>query len=69
MSDERLSYRIPEVLAITGLKRRTLYKLMAEGDIRAVKAGRVVVIPRAELLRWLSEGIEVVVSAMGEKAS
>ena len=48
-SSERLALRILEVSAITGLSRSTLYKLMGEGKLRSVKAGKRRLIMRTDL--------------------
>jgi excisionase family DNA binding protein len=50
MSVDRLSYTIPEVMAATGLGRSSLYRLMASGELPAIKVlGRTLV--RASDLR------------------
>ena len=48
-SSERLALRIAEAAAITGLSRSTLYKLMGEGKLRSVKAGKRRLIMQADL--------------------
>ncbi len=41
---ERITYRVNEVLALTGLSRSTLYRLVARGELPLVKVcGRTLV--------------------------
>jgi excisionase family DNA binding protein len=41
LPDDRIALRINDAVAVSGLSRSTLYKLHAEGKLRAVKvAGR-----------------------------
>jgi excisionase family DNA binding protein len=51
--DERLSYRVPEVQALTGLGRSTVYELIANGTLpsRLISGCRLVL--RADLLTFL----------------
>lgn len=51
MSDHgsRLLYRIPEVSECLGLSRTKIYELMWKGELRSVKIGRAIRIPRTAL--------------------
>ena len=57
----------PEPLAITrhdakaqlGVSLQTLDRLIARGELRAVRAGRRVLVPRDECARWLESQLDV----------
>lgn len=49
---DRLAYTVNEALEATGLGRTTLYRLIAEGKLKAIKVGERTLIP-AESLRSL----------------
>ncbi len=55
-SDEKLALRINDAVAISGLSRSTLYKLHADGKLRAVKVGGRRLILRADLEALLQAG-------------
>lgn len=46
---ERLTYRVNEVLAMTGLSRSTLYRLVAQGELPLVKVCGRTLIARDDL--------------------
>lgn len=46
---ERLSYRIDEAVKMTGIGRTTMYKLVSDGKLRAVRVGGCTLIPADEL--------------------
>ncbi len=50
-------YSIPKATDFSALGRSSLYQAMATGRLRYVKVGRRRLIPRRELLRFLSEGL------------
>ncbi|MDE2562583.1 MAG: helix-turn-helix domain-containing protein [Sphingomonadales bacterium] len=52
--DDRLTVRIPTAMAMLGISRSRLYKLMSNGDIATIKAGRA----RLIVLRSLNEFVE-----------
>jgi excisionase family DNA binding protein len=54
--DEKLALRINDTVAISGLSRSTLYKLHADGKLRAVKVGGRRLILRADLEAHLQAG-------------
>lgn len=41
----KLLYRIPDVMAETGLGRSTIYELIADGRLESVKVGRSRLVP------------------------
>ena len=55
--DEKLALRINDAVAISGLPRSTLYKLHADGKLRAVKVGGRRLILRADLEALLQAGV------------
>lgn len=46
---ERITYRVNEVLALTGLSRSTLYRLVAQGELPLVKVCGRTLIARDDL--------------------
>jgi excisionase family DNA binding protein len=46
---DKLSYRIPEAVAATGICRSVLYELIKDGRIKTKKLGAATLIPRSEL--------------------
>jgi len=48
---EKLSYRIPEAVAATGIGRSTLYDMIKAGELRTQKVRGITLIARAELER------------------
>jgi excisionase family DNA binding protein len=48
---------VPEACRFTGLGRTFLYQLMDSGKLRYAKVGRRRLIPRAELVRLLANGL------------
>ena len=54
--DQKLALRINEATAICGLSRSTLYKLVSEDKLRAIKIGGRRLIMRDDLLALLNSG-------------
>jgi len=52
--ESRELLKISEVLAITGDSRTQLYTRFARGEIKTVKLGAAVRVPRGEVTRWLN---------------
>lgn len=50
---DRLAYTIDDAADALGISRRAVEGLILRGDIRTRKAGRVILIAREELLRFL----------------
>ena len=53
---DRLAYTYKEAVEATRLSRSTLASAVTTGDLKVVRHGRRVLIPRAELERFLKEG-------------
>ena len=53
-SQEKLAYTVPEALYATGLGRTTLYALIKEKKLRAIKAGARTLIPADSLRGYLA---------------
>jgi excisionase family DNA binding protein len=51
-------FTIPEVVPLLGMSRVAIYKKVKAGDIRAIKVGRVYVIPRAYIVSILGGNID-----------
>jgi len=47
--------RAEEVARLTSLGRSTVFKMLATGELRAVRVGRAVRVRRIDLERWISE--------------
>lgn len=50
--DERVTFRIKEVSAMTGLPISTLSQMIRDGKIKAAKVGRAWLIKRVDLYKW-----------------
>ena len=46
---EKIAYRIPEAVQVTGIGRSKLYELIQQGTLRATKVGGRTLIARTEL--------------------
>lgn len=51
----KMSYRIDEAVAVTGLSRPTLYRLIAKGDLSIVKVGTRTLIMASVLEDFLTQ--------------
>ncbi len=51
--ESRELLKISEVLAITGDSRTQLYARFGRGEIKTVKLGAAVRVPRSEVRRWI----------------
>lgn len=49
MSDDRLTYRLDEVIRLTGLSRATLYRLAARNELLFIKVCGRTLVARADL--------------------
>jgi hypothetical protein len=47
----QLSWRLPEFAAIVGISLPTLWRRIRAGDVRVVRLGGVVLVPRSEAVR------------------
>ena len=52
-----LAVRIEEAAKLVGLSKHTIRAYIRKGKIRAVKVGRAVLVPTAELERLVREGV------------
>jgi excisionase family DNA binding protein len=64
---ERLTYTVSEVAALVGISRASAYELVHAGEIRAVRFGRRIVIPRAVVEELLGGPLEDGASAPAHK--
>lgn len=53
-SGERLAHPVPEYVRVSGASKSAVYDAIARGEIRAVRVGRRLLIPRSEFARLLS---------------
>ena len=54
MSDDRLTYRIDEVVRLTGLSRATLYRLAARQELLFVKVCGRTLVARCDLEEFVN---------------
>jgi excisionase family DNA binding protein len=54
MADDRLTYRVDEAAAVTGLSRSTLYRLAARKELPLIKVCGRTLIARADLEAMVS---------------
>ena len=52
--ENRLSYSVKEAQSITGLGKNTIFKLIAEGQIHSVRAGKRILIPLWAIEKFLA---------------
>jgi len=52
---EALFVRVPEACSVLGIKRTTLYKLIANSDVTSCKVGRARCVSVASLQRFAAE--------------
>jgi excisionase family DNA binding protein len=57
-ADEKFAFRINEAAAFSGLSRSTLYKLLSDEKLRAVKVGGRRLILREDLIGLLQKGAQ-----------
>lgn len=53
-NDDRMAYRVKEVMALLGLGRNLVYELIRSEKLVAIKAGRATIIPRSSIENFLS---------------
>jgi len=53
---DKVTYRVREVVAATGLSKGKVHQLIGAGRLQVVRLDGVVLIPRAALERLLNEG-------------
>ena len=51
----RLAFTYAEAAELIGCSPRTIWQLVADGELHAARIGRLVRIPRGELERYLAE--------------
>jgi len=64
-ADGRQLWRVSELAAATGLREPHIRKLVREGAIDCVRAGRLVMIPAPEVERVMREGAPYKPTLMG----
>ena len=58
---DRLAYRVPEVCAMLGISRSTLYRRVKSGDLTIHKLGSVSLIKRGDVELLLKKPVHVLV--------
>jgi excisionase family DNA binding protein len=54
LPDGRLAYSVKEVRGFLGIGETLIYELLAKGQLRSVKAGRRILIPKSSLDAFLA---------------
>ena len=67
MEKQQLAYSADEAATLLSLSKASVHRLINTGAIRAVKLGRRLVIPVAELEKLLSEDIDGTIEKDGDK--
>jgi hypothetical protein len=49
--NDRLGWRLPEWMQLTGTSRPTLWRQVKRGDLRIVRIGKTPMVPRSEAIR------------------
>jgi excisionase family DNA binding protein len=58
ISEPRLAYTVDETAEQLSMSRRTVYNLIATGQIATVKINKLRRIPHAELMRIVEQGVQ-----------
>ena len=53
--DLPLTLRVPEVAAVLGVGRNMAYNLIKSGELKSIRIGRQIRIPKEELLRFMKK--------------
>jgi excisionase family DNA binding protein len=53
-SGERFVHPVPDYVRVSGVSKSAVYDAIARGEIRAVRVGRRLLIPRSEFARLLT---------------
>jgi len=56
IKDLPMTLTVEEIATILRVGRNTAYRLVQAGDIRCIRCGRKIIIPRESLEKFLSEG-------------
>lgn len=54
MSNERVLYRVPQVMALLSMNKSRIYELIRSGRLRSVKQGRTRLIPAAAITEYVA---------------
>lgn len=54
---ERRTYTVEDVGRVLGIGRNSMYKAVERGDVRCIRIGKRIVIPKAEVERLLHGGM------------
>lgn len=58
--EEPLLLRVTEAARLLSVSRSTLYELLVAGELRSIKVGRVMLIPRSEVDAWVARKLQEV---------
>lgn len=56
LNDLPLALRVEDLMSILDIGRNTAYELVRSGQIRSIKVGRQIRIPKSDLLDYLHHG-------------
>jgi excisionase family DNA binding protein len=54
MPNERVLYRVPQVMALLSMNKSRIYELIRSGRLRSVKQGRTRLIPAAAITEYVA---------------
>ena len=49
--------RVPEMCALIGMKRGTLYKLIKQGELKAIKLRGTIVFSKQQTIQWMQDKV------------
>jgi excisionase family DNA binding protein len=55
MADEKLTYRVKEIIALTGLSKSTIYRLLDSGELPSFIFRGLRLVLRTDLEAWLEK--------------
>jgi len=56
MTTEKVAYSVRETAEALGLHPNTVYELISEGKLPALRLGRKILVSRVELEKWVAGG-------------
>ena len=54
LRDLPLTLRVPDIAELLGIGRNTAYKLIKTGELKSIRIGKQIRIPRDKLIRFLT---------------
>ena len=56
MTAEKLLYKVPEVMQVTGYSRSFIYEAIGGGALKVIRKGRTIRVSAEDLRAWIDAG-------------